>query len=223
MGFLNKTPKDTYKDLIQLDNSGAGLPASPKQMKDGGGKNIPITVGRNSVGFQPTAADDPEAFYVKNKDGSKKLINIDSTTNIVSFDSHDIGWHGSSARVKIFPSDFIPNDDSTTFNLAVEDDVATYGLRATSTSLEMYAYIPIPTDFKATHVQVYDDSDNRTVNVYEGFIDGTSAVSKGSGVCNTEINITDVISSTTNYLIVKVTTTSTTDVVFGGYVTIAKL
>jgi len=45
--------------------------------------------------------------------------------------------------------------------------------------------------------------------------------SKGSGNCNTTLDITDVNSTATNVLAIEVTTTSTGDRIYGGQVTIA--
>ena len=45
--------------------------------------------------------------------------------------------------------------------------------------------------------------------------------SKGSGNANTTLDITDVNSSATNFLAIKVTTVATSNRVYGGSVTIA--
>ena len=51
-------------------------------------------------------------------------------------------------------------------------------------------------------------------------IDSKTGVSKGTGNVGTEIDITDVTSSTTNYLLLKVNNASGNEI-HGGYVTIA--
>ena len=142
----------------------------------------------------------------------------------VSGEDSSGGWHGSPTRIKILPRDFIPNDDQGYYNIAVEDEDSSYGIRVTTSTLEMYAYVPIPSGFKATKAMVYC-SQNRGAAVLMAFIDGTSAVVKSSGmVCNTEHVLTnEVFSSETNFLIIKADTTSDTDVVYGGYVTIEYL
>ena len=73
---------------------------------------------------------------------------------------------------------------------------------------------------KATHVDVFD-KDDRALEVFEVQINATSLTSKGSGNCNTTLDITDVNATATNFLAIKITTTATTDKVFGGQVTIA--
>ena len=58
------------------------------------------------------------------------------------------------------------------------------------------------------------------VEVWEHQINSKTGVSKGTGNVDTEIDITDVTSTTTNYLFIQVTQASG-DEIHGGYVTIA--
>ena len=82
------------------------------------------------------------------------------------------------------------------------------------------AFVPIPIGYRATHVMVYCDLVT-TVNVYECDIHNTAAASRGSGNTNTEINITDVNSNSTNYLSIDVDDLgSTSYAIAGGYITI---
>ncbi len=137
----------------------------------------------------------------------------------VTVASHN-GWHGSQTRIKLIARDFVPNDDNGYFNLAVDD--ATLGIQVMHATLEVYAYVPIPTGYTATHVRVYSSATSMAVGVYEAFIDGTAEQVKGTGDCSAEIDITDVSSSTTNMLVVKVGNTATSQIIYGGYVTISK-
>jgi len=133
--------------------------------------------------------------------------------------SGDSGWHGSETRIKILPRDFMANDDSD--GPCVWDD-SNNGIQTTSTGDEIFAFVPIPTGYKATHVRVYASS-TVTVEVYEQDITGSSQTSKGSGNTSAEIDITDVNSTTTNYLVIMVDPNSTSVYVYGGYVTIAAI
>ena len=58
------------------------------------------------------------------------------------------------------------------------------------------------------------------IEVWEMQINSKTGVSKGTGNVDTEIDITDVASSTTNYLLIQVANASGNEV-HGGYVTIA--
>ena len=136
-----------------------------------------------------------------------------------------VGWHGDSTRIKILPSDFRGNDDdAAAINagwIAYEDDDAARGVRPRNAVIEVYAFVSIPMGYKATHVMVYG-LDTDTVTVYESDIDdGNWGSSLGSAATGTEINITDVDDSTTNFLVIHVATDATTDDLYGGYVTIA--
>ena len=66
---------------------------------------------------------------------------------------------------------------------------------------------------------VYGDG-TPAVEVWEFVINAKDGVSKGTGNVGTEIDITDVTSSTTNYLFIQVEQGSS-DEIYGGYVTIA--
>jgi len=125
--------------------------------------------------------------------------------------------------IKLLPSDFAANIDGGNTKLGVgytDTAGSAYGMKVGSANTELFAFVSIPEGMTATHVDVFD-KDNRALEVFEVQINATSLTSKGSGNCNTTLDITDVDASATNFLAIKVTTTATTDKVFGGKVTIA--
>jgi len=127
--------------------------------------------------------------------------------------------------IKLLPSDFVTNDDGgvTKFGIGYVDAAgSTYGMKPTNADTELYTFVSIPQGMKATHVDVFDKY-NKGVIVYEAQINATTLTSKGTGNCNTTIDITDVSSTATNFLAIQVTTTATSDRVFGGQVTIAAI
>mgnify|MGYP003142940093 CR=1 FL=1 len=128
------------------------------------------------------------------------------------------GWHGSTTRIKILHSDFIPDDGGRTY--AIDDTgVGSENLFGESFSDHTsYVTIPIPTGYKATHVMVYGSATG-AIEVWEHQINSKTGVSKGTGNVDTEIDITDVNSSSTNYLFIQVAQGSG-DEIHGGYVTI---
>ena len=129
-----------------------------------------------------------------------------------------LGWHGDSNTIKILPGDFLGNEDASA---GVQfDDTGTIGIIASDADLELYAFVPIPVGKKATHVTIYG-SHTRGVTVFESNVNSGTHTSKGTGNIGTEIDITDFNHSATNYLTIKVNTTATTHVVYGGIVTIA--
>ena len=127
--------------------------------------------------------------------------------------------------IKLIPSDFMDNGDggNTKFGVAYTDVAGTgYGMRPPNNATELYAFVSIPEGMKATHVDIYDKND-LAIEVFECQINATTMTSKGSGNCNTTLDITDVNSTATNFLAIEVTTTSVNDRIYGGQVTIAAI
>jgi hypothetical protein len=94
------------------------------------------------------------------------------------------GWHGSTTRIKILHSDFIPDDGGRTY--AIDDTgVGSENLFGESYSNHTsYATIPIPTGYKATHVMIYGSATG-AVEVWEHQINSKTGVSKGTGNVDT--------------------------------------
>ena len=87
-----------------------------------------------------------------------------------------------------------------------------------------FAFVAIPLGYKATHVMVYGEDTTQTATVYESDIDdGNWSASIGSAVYSTEIDITDVSSTTTNFLVIECASDDGTDEIYGGYVTIERI
>jgi len=128
------------------------------------------------------------------------------------------------STIKLIPSDFLVNDDggNTKFGIGyVEAAGAGYGMRVPNNATELYAFVSIPEGMKATHVDIFDKLD-LAIEVFEAQINATTMTSKGSGNCNTTLDITDVNSTATNLLVIQITTTSASnDRIYGGKVTIA--
>ena len=128
------------------------------------------------------------------------------------------------STIKILPSDFMTNDDggSTKFGIGFkEDDSASFGMKIPSANTELLAFVSIPEGMKATHVDIFDNSHNNAIEVFEANVNSRTITSKGSGNCNTTLDITDVNATATNYLMILITTTATSDRTYGGTITIA--
>ena len=118
--------------------------------------------------------------------------------------------------IKILPSDFIADDGGRP--LAIDDTGSDRWLESHSTN-PMFASVEIPAGFKATHVDIYGNGTS-AVTVYEANINARAVTSKGTGNIGTQIDITDVTSDATNYLLTQLVQTSG-EQVNGGKVTIA--
>jgi hypothetical protein len=126
--------------------------------------------------------------------------------------------------INVLTSDFMANEEpgvTKTFQF-VDNDAS--GIKPGDNNTELIAFVSIPETMKATHVDVYAD-DTLAFSVYElnihESVGDISAASKGTGNCNTTLDITDVNATATNYLLIQVITVSKADRVFGAKVTIA--
>ena len=122
--------------------------------------------------------------------------------------------------IKLLPTDFEANEDGGAGKTVQFDDTAPTGLKPGSTATELLAFVSIPEGMKATHVDVYAAQD-LTMQCFELDINASGLTSKGSGTTNTTLDITDVNSTATNYLMIMDTTVATTNRIWGGKVTIA--
>ena len=133
------------------------------------------------------------------------------------------GYHGSETRIKIGPSEFMGNDVGRTIvQTYIEDDTSSQlGLRTNQSSAEVFAFVNIPSGYKATHCHAYTSSAvTNGLKVHEYNTTTGALTNTTTGNTNTNVDITDITSSTTNMLVVAIKPGSTTNDVFGAHVTI---
>ena len=135
--------------------------------------------------------------------------------------SDEKGWHGSTTRVKILHTDFRADDGGRPMMIDDTDEANENFFLKTHSTFKAYATVAIPTGYKATHVMIYG-TNTPAIEVWEHQINSKTGVSKGTGNVDSEIDIVDVNSSTTNYLLIQVAQASG-DEIHGGYVTIATI
>jgi hypothetical protein len=133
---------------------------------------------------------------------------------------------GSSTSIKILPRDFMQNEDGGVNKSVQYDDTGTIGVRSSGGSPfpELYAFVEIPIGKTATSVTIYGSDTNNVVEVFEADIraSGLTDRTPGAGcVVGTACDMDDVAGSAANYLAIKVTVTATSDIVYGGAVTIS--
>jgi hypothetical protein len=135
--------------------------------------------------------------------------------------------HGST--IKVLPNMFMSNDDASLERVMVEDDTSNnYSIRIGSSVIEMYAMIGIPEGKKATHLQVYS---SHTLTCYGYDVNYTSGAASFAvnGNTNSSLSLNDgrtdrsVSSSVSNYFLIKVNTTSTSNKIYGAKLTIADI
>ena len=152
-------------------------------------------------------------------DGGDKTL-IAEVPLILEADS-TVGWHGSVTRVKILPRDFQADNSGRPALTVIDTNVAHLASNASS---NLFASIPIPTGFKATHVKIHGSDTGQTFTVKEANIANKTTATKGTATAlETEKAITNVNSTTTNYILIQVSSNGTADEIHGGYMTIAAI
>lgn len=131
------------------------------------------------------------------------------------------GWHGDADMIKILPGDFLGNEDVAS-GLVQYDDTGTVGVSVTQANTELNCFVPIPFGKKATHVDIFASS-ALAITAFEADLTDGGITTKGTGNANTTLDITDVNWAADTYFGVRVVTTATSDIVFGGKVTIADI
>ena len=126
--------------------------------------------------------------------------------------------------IKILPTQFMGNDDANLERTVIEDDTrGKLGVRVASSSQEIFASVTIPEGKKVTGYAVYSSS---TVSTYlNGVVLTSGALSElASGNSGSVIDLrTDYNSAETNYVAIKVMTTSTGQVIYGAVIVIADI
>jgi len=126
--------------------------------------------------------------------------------------------------IKILPTEFMGNDDVSYERTVIEDDVrGKLGVRVASSSQEIFASTTIPEGKKVTGYAVYSSS---SVSTYlNGIVLSTGVSSEiGNGNSGAVINLkTAYNSAETNYVAIKVMTTSTGQVIYGAVIIIADI
>ena len=125
--------------------------------------------------------------------------------------------------IKVMPTDFRSNDDRSTEYSVIEDDTAdTLGIKVAHAAVELYAFVKIPNGHRATHVVVNASASTSNAVTCKTFNVGTGATTDLETFnFNTDQDITDVISSKTNDLVIKLTPASTSTIIYGAGVTMA--
>jgi hypothetical protein len=157
---------------------------------------------------------------------------IDIATDVAANTAKNTSSNVYGSTIKLIPSDFETSGDggNTKFGTAFDKTAgATYGMRTSDSTQEVFAFVSIPEGMKATHVEIYGKR-TKDVEVFEVQINATTVVSKGTGTCtipggsSNVIAITNVSSTATNLLAIEVLTNSATaDRIYGGTVTIAAI
>jgi len=131
-------------------------------------------------------------------------------------------------RMTINLSNFMPDDDSSFYNIGVEDDLSSKihgSLRVLNSSIEVCGFFVIPNGFTATACRIDVTNSggaavSRTLN-FESFTTygATGYSSLGTGTTNSEQTFSTTLPAASDkLLLIRINTTTTSDHIRGGYI-----
>jgi len=209
-------------------SSGTSYIGQFKDGNEGAGKIIKsVTADGKSQWTNPEFSD--SLFKVQDNSDPSKQISFEasnittSTTRTITMPDGDVdlgligGWYGSQTRIKIAPWDIVSYADRDGVYNDNDGGIVNDSVGKITT---MITGVYIPSGYRATAFMI-NASANVAIELFESQIDDATAVSKGSGNANTEVNITNVDSTDTNYL--SITIVEAGNDIYGGYITIEKI
>jgi len=164
--------------------------------------------------------------------GPTTMTNFDLTASTNIIHPPNVFDVAGDLRMSLEMGNFYPNDDSSFFQIGVEDDLSTKihgSIKVLTSSLEVCGYFIIPQNYTATAVRIdvvgsTGASVSRTitidsVNTYGGV--GFTAI--GSITTNSEQNLTTTMTGASDkIMLITIKTTSTTDHIRGGYIKLTR-
>jgi len=82
LSLTNKTIANSYKDILQVDNSNSGVDTTVRTIKDGEGTSSALHISDDSVRVQPINDDTTSALMVRAASGANVLL-VDTTNQLV--------------------------------------------------------------------------------------------------------------------------------------------
>ena len=231
-GSVGLTITGTANTNTQLNLSGGtGITVS-----DTGGLNRTIALTNNTISgtalgsnLPLLTAQSPLDFVSGAEYNGQHARTLKISPEIPAGLPHNCFQDGSGdLRMTINLSNFMANDDSSFYNLAVEDDGSSKtngALKPMNASLEMAGYFIIPNGLTASaaRIDITDASGNavaRTI-VFESFTTygATTFTQLKSGTSNSEQTFDyNLVGASDKLLLIHINTTSTSDHVRGGYI-----
>ena len=219
------TNPDTIKakpdeDTIDFDGSELTVLKVPEGLS--AGTNLSYTSG---------STFDGESARTINLDTAPTNLDLSSSTNIIH--PPNVFDYAGDLRMSLELGNFYPNDDSSYFNIGVEDDgvAATNGtIRVLTSSLEVCGYFIIPNNYTATAVRI-DINNASGVAVSRTIVcqsvttyGGTGYTSLNfTGTSGAEFSLSPTMAGASDkIMLIKIYTTSTTDHIRGGYIKLTR-
>ena len=156
MSLTGKSPADTYKDLLYVDNSNTGVDATSRSVKTGNGQSSSIKISDRSLTLLPST-NNTAVLDIQNASGTTKF-EVDTTNNQVKALGHHVntmyvnfGISGSIsngwATSKHYAVPFMGNNHSSTvqddFNFGSGTDPATSFTTAAAGATNAATIVPV--------------------------------------------------------------------------------
>tara|TARA_R110000751_G_scaffold149689_6_gene254664 strand:+ start:338 stop:1717 length:1380 start_codon:yes stop_codon:yes gene_type:complete len=182
---------------------------------------INISFNDSGTGTSITGGDYPGALT------TTTYLDLSSSTNKIPLPP-DVFMSGSDKRMTINLANFMTNDDSTYYNIISEDDGSSKihgAIKPANAVVEMVGYFIIPNGYSASGVRI-DATNASGVAVsrdltFESFTTygGTTFAGLGTGVTGSEQSFSSNLTGATDKLLmIRITTTATSDHIRGGYI-----
>tara|TARA_Y100001970_G_scaffold124914_1_gene154683 strand:+ start:606 stop:1787 length:1182 start_codon:yes stop_codon:yes gene_type:complete len=219
-GGLNRTiAAKVDEDTIDFDGDELTVMKVPEGLSAG-----------TNLNYSAGATYDGESARTINLDTAPTNLNLTDSTNIIH--PPNVFDVAGDLRMSIEMGNFYPNDDSSYFNIGVEDDFSAniHGtIKPLTSSLEVCGYFIIPANYTATACRI-DLNNSAGVAVSRTIIitsittyGSTGYTSLGSGNTGSEFTfITNMAGATDKIMLIQIYTASTLDHIRGGYIKLTR-
>jgi hypothetical protein len=207
------------EDTIDFDGDELAVLKVPEGLS--AGTNLSYTSG---------STFDGAAARTINLDTNLTNVNLTDSTNIIH--PPNVFDYAGDLRMSIEMGNFYPNDDSSYFNIGVEDDLSAkiHGtLKVLTSSLEVCGYFIIPNNYTATALRI--DVTNSSGSSVSRTITAASVITYGAtgftSLVTTTTNaeqalVTTMAGASDRIMLIKIFTTSTSDHIRGGYIKLTR-
>jgi hypothetical protein len=102
MSLTGKTPADTYKDMLTIENNNSGVNGSTRIIKTGNGNESSLRISDRALKVK-SVTDNTTALDVQNSSGTSKLI-VDTTNDQVKALGHHVNTQYANFGIGNFDS-----------------------------------------------------------------------------------------------------------------------
>ena len=99
MSLTGKTLANTYKDLLQVDNSNTGVDATTRRIKDGEGNQTAVSISDDIFGVSPVNDNTAATFLVTNNSGTT-LFDVNTTDSRVNALGNDVNTQYATFAIR---------------------------------------------------------------------------------------------------------------------------